>query len=236
MMPMGGSVSPTIGRAPETDTFENKNNMMRLIIRLLFVIAALATSVNATPQESDTLVYKGGSLSVLGFRFAPALNKKLYELATKDDRWIFQSSLWRGYTAVLQVREDKLYLIGVDLNCHEPKPSLKDILGFEIPDEGVFADFYTGDLFHGFGDTWGYIHHSAAGEQRKKLRKFVIEDGILKSVTEVETEKPIELIQDRIMKDIEMLTETFRETDPDDPFVPVEEDGEGETVPRPESK
>lgn len=209
---------------------------MRLILRLFTVMAALAASVSATPQESDTLIHKGASSSVLGFRFAPDLNKKLYELATKDDRWIFQSSLWRGYTAVLQIRGDKLYLIGVDLNCHEPKPSLKDILGFEIPDEGVLADFFTGELFHGFGDTWGYIHHSASGEQRKKLRKFVIEAGILKSVTEVETEKPIELIQDRIMKDIEMLTETLRETDPEDPFTPVEEDGEGKPAPRPESE
>lgn len=209
---------------------------MRLILRLLSVIAALATSVTATPQESDTLIFKGSSCSVLGFRFAPELNKKLYELATKDDRWIFQSSMWRGYTAVLQVREEKLYLIGVNLNCHEPKPSPKDILGFEIPDEGVFADFFSGELFHGFGDTWGHIHHSPSGEQHKKLRKFVIEAGILKSVTEVETEKPMELIQDRIMKDIEMLTETLRETDPDDPFGTVEEGGDGKPVPHPKSK
>jgi len=209
---------------------------MRLILRLFTVIAALAASVSATPQESDTLIHQGASSSVLGFRFAPELNKKLYDLATKDDRWIFQSSLWRGYTAVLQIRGDKLYLIGVDLNCHEPKPSLKDILGFEIPDEGVLADFFTGELFHGFGDTWGYIHHSASGEQRKKLRKFVIEAGILKSVTEVETEKPMELIQKRIMKDIEMLSETLQETDPDNPFGTVEEDGVGEPAPRPESK
>ena len=209
---------------------------MRRILSLLSVIAALVTSLSATPQESDTLIHKGASYSVLGFRFAPDLSKKLYELATKDDRWIFQSSLWRGYTAVLQVRDDKLYLIGVDLNCHEPKPSLKDILGFEIPNEGVLADFFTGELFFGFGDTWGYMHNSSSGEQHKKLRKFVFEAGVLKAVTEVETEKPMQLIQDRIMKDIEMLSDTLRETDPDDPFGKVEQGGGGQPATRSESK
>jgi hypothetical protein len=206
---------------------------MPRIFSFFSVLAALVTSVSATPQESDTLIHKGASYSVLGFRFAPDLSKKLYELATKDDRWIFQSSLWRGYTAVLQIRDDKLYIIGVDLNCHEPKPSPKDILGFDIPNEGVFAYFFTGDLYYGFGDTWGYMHNSSSGEQHKKLRKFAFEAGVLKAVTEVETEKPMQLIQERIMNDILMLEDTLRETDPDDPFGKVEQPGTGQPAPRP---
>lgn len=197
---------------------------MRLIFRLLSFLVVFVTSAAATPQESDTLIPKGASLSVLGFRFAPELDKKLYELASKDDRWIFQSSMWRGYTAVLQIRDDKLYLVAINLNCHEPKPTPKEILGFEIPPEGVPADFFTGELYHGFGDTWGYMHHSSSGDQHKKLRMYVFEAGVLKTVTEVDTKKPKDLIQARIMKDIEMLNETLREADPNDPFRKAEQD------------
>lgn len=191
---------------------------MRCILLLIAAIAILVTSLSATPQESDSLIHKGASISVLGFRFASDLNKKLYELATKDDRWISRSSIWRGYTAVLQIRDERLYLIAVDLNCHEPKPSLKEILGFDIPDEGVFADFFTGELFHGFGETWGHLHNSSSGDQHKKIRKYSFESGVLTEVTEVETTKPMQLIQDRIMKDIEMLSETLSEIDSNDPF------------------
>ena len=195
------------------------------MIRSFLIIAVFVATASATPQESDTLIYKGASYSILGFRFTPELTTKLYERAKKDERWIFQSSLWRGYTAVLQVRDDKLYLVGINLNCHEPRPSPEQVLGFAIPDEGVLADFFTGSLFYGFGDTWGYVHNSSAGEQHKTIKKFTFEAGVLKYVRDVKTDKPIQLIHDRIMKDIEMLSKTLRETDPDDPFAPAEQDG-----------
>ncbi len=149
---------------------------MRWLIILLAAFFAQAASLSATPQESDTLIHKGAAHSVLGFRFAPDLNKKLYELARQDERWIVQSSLWRGYTAVLQIRENKLYLMGINLNCHEPKPTSKEILGYEIPDNGVWADFFTGEIYYGFGEHWGYMHNSAWGDQPKKLRKYLFED------------------------------------------------------------
>lgn len=202
----------------ETGLPHRSEQMMRWIVGLISVFAASVISASATPQEPDTLIDKGVSLPVLGFRFSPDLSKKLYELAIKDDRWIRQTSLWRGYTVVLQIRDGKLFLIAVNLNCNEPKPLLKDVLGFEIPDGGIAADFFTGELYHGFGDSWGYNHSSASGEQTKSIRKYVFEAGVLKAVSEIQTEKPIELMRDRIMKDIEILSETLREVDPNDPF------------------
>ncbi|MGE9268397.1 MAG: hypothetical protein ACQKBY_09895 [Verrucomicrobiales bacterium] len=198
--------------------------MYRLICSFL-ILAVMGASASATPQESDTLIHKGASYSVLGFRFAPELSRKLYERTKKDERWISQSSLWRGYTAVLQVRDDKLYLVGIHFNCNEPRPSPEEILKFAIPDQGVFADFFSGVLFYGFGDTWGYMHNSSAGDQHKTIKKFIFEAGVLKSVTDIKTDKPMQLIQDRIMKDIEMLSETLRKVDPDDPFAPVKHGG-----------
>jgi hypothetical protein len=192
--------------------------MIMRYLPILIILAASIAKLGATPQEPDTLLHKGVPYSVQGFRLKTELSKKLYELMNSDKRWITSSALWRGYKAVLQIREEKLYLMAVSLNTVEPKPPLAEILGFDIPDQGVHADFFTGELYHGFGQSWGDIHSSASGDQHMKLRKYVFERGMLKSVSEVETEKPLQLIQDRIIEDIEMLNELLKETSEENPF------------------
>lgn len=184
--------------------------ILRALLILPFSLVVSLMRVEATPQEPDTLIHKGASCSVQGFRFNDALSEKLYGLMNSDKRWIRSSALWRGYKAVLQIREEKLYVVGVSLNTTEPKPPLAEILGFDIPDQGVHADFFTGELYHGFGESWGEVHSSASGNQLMKLRKYAFEKGVLKSVSEVETEKPAELIRERITKDIEMLNRLLK--------------------------
>ncbi len=187
-----------------------------ILIGLLLFLFLHSTS--ATPQESDTLIHEGASYPVSGFRFSPELNKKLYRLSRNDERWIRDSRLWRGYSAVLQVRDGRLYLMGVNFNCVEPRPTPAQILGFDIPDKGRLAAEFTGELFYGFGDSWGYMHSSSAGEQRKHIRKFSFAEGKLTGITTIKTKKPRQILKNQIARDIEMLSEILEEVDANDPF------------------
>jgi hypothetical protein len=183
---------------------------MRKLLLIIFLPFVLTTA-RATPQQPDTVIQGGAVSAVYGFAFDAALKQKLFKLAYEDKRWMRNSSLWRGYRAVLQIRDKRLFLVGMDFNTGDPKPSARDVLGFDIPDSGVPATWFTGKLFYYYGDTWGYSHTRSPGDATKHSRVLHFKEGMLTNVEDLETPIPVELITDHIMEDIEKLSELLKQ-------------------------
>ena len=221
---------------------------MKIPLTILIVFGFQLAAV-ATPQHPDTLIYKGASYSVYGFEFDEKLKRELIIRKISDKRFVTNSALWRGYRATLQIREGKLYLIGINFDCEqEPRPTPLEILGFTIPDSGVVMDHFSRALYYGHGDHWGYMHNSYSGDQKKKIRQVKFSKGQFTEIKEVETKRPIGLIEEQILSDINMLTHLLHGTtdDPDNPFKEQQGDAKpspavqakpgGDEKPKPESE
>jgi hypothetical protein len=91
---------------------------------------------------------------------------ELYELPLDD--WFAQTgttpgfsaphtALWRGYVATWEIRDDRLYLVG--LKSHLPD-GREGTLGDLFPDspDRVFAHWYSGTLRVPQGKEIGYVH------------------------------------------------------------------------------
>jgi hypothetical protein len=89
----------------------------------------------------------------------------------------FNSGCARGYVARWEIRGDRLYLVGMDMirKTDETFSSL-----FPDGEEGIFADWVSGELPCPYGGLMKYDH---AGFARKLEHELIlsIENGIFKS-------------------------------------------------------
>jgi hypothetical protein len=87
------------------------------------------------------------------------------------------SACWRGYVARWEVRDEKLYLAGMDMIL-ETDSTFGSI--FPGARDGVFADWVSGDLTCPFGRMLKY-DHAGFGRKMEKELILTIESGIVKS-------------------------------------------------------
>jgi hypothetical protein len=88
----------------------------------------------------------------------------------------FNSACKRGYVAQWEIRKDRLYLVGMEMICQTDATFASLFPGGE---EGVFADWVSGDLTCPYGNLVKYEH---AGFARTLEHELIlsVENGILR--------------------------------------------------------
>jgi hypothetical protein len=98
----------------------------------------------------------------------------------------FNSGCRRGYVALWEARGGKLYLVGMDMKC-QTESTFRSI--FPEAEDGLFADWVSGELVCPYGKLISYDH---AGFARKKEHELIltVERGVILSAATKDNPKP----------------------------------------------
>jgi len=97
------------------------------------------------------------------------------------------TGLWRGYLGRWKIRDDNLFLIGLEGYLTTPESEFAEInLNYFFPDQKeVFAHWFSGELRIPMGMEIQYIHMGYESVFEKDLI-MQIENGVVISKTEIE--------------------------------------------------
>ena len=185
--------------------------MKYLLIISIFLLCKFSYG---TGQVPDYLVYKGDTIAI----FSNPL-EKYFELTGKRELIDFvgcgSTACWRGYKAIWELKDDKLYLVQVT-SCHKScgleikNANLKKMFGTET----VFADWFTGKIIVPQGERVQYIHMGYASIYEKELH-ISFKSGIRTSEKTISNEKIVNKIrlairQREIAKKIHIVWDTIK--------------------------
>lgn len=148
---------------------------MRKLLIALVVLSFLPAVAYATAQVPDIITYEG--------KKRPLMTNPLETFFKEGERPKFRTSPastvtsnWRGYVASWEVRDDTLYLVGLDSwvckdlhpeNCE--RADLKKLFGEKFRDGKVKADWFTGDLRMSDGELLQYVHAGYASVYERDI-------------------------------------------------------------------
>lgn len=165
--------------------------MKYLLIISIFLLCKFSYG---TGQVPDYLVYKGDTIAI----FSNPL-EKYFELTGKRELIDFvgcgSTACWRGYKAIWELKDDKLYLVQVT-SCHKScgleikNANLKKMFGTET----VFVDWFTGKIIVPQGERVQYIHMGYASIYEKELH-ISFKSGIRTSEKTISNEKIVNKIR-----------------------------------------
>lgn len=128
---------------------------------ICFCLTIKATSILASPQMPDYLIYKNDTIAVYQLILENYFNKiratdngKLFGLSFRDNS---STSCWRGYQAIYIIQNDSLFLTHI-LSCGEFRNNkdrlditgsdnkIKQIFGNKAYNNKVYINWYSGDI------------------------------------------------------------------------------------------
>lgn len=127
-----------------------------------------------TAQIPETLHYQGERLAL----FDEPL-RAYFQLPGVSSLFVAESTAnWRGYEGTWEIRDDRLYLTGLEGRL---KDGSTGTLATVFPDSpnGVFARWYSGELHTPRGRLIKYVHMGYASQYESDLL-LQIENGVLK--------------------------------------------------------
>lgn len=167
--------------------------MKRIFLFSVFLLILLTKVSFATPQSPDTIIYNNKVLDLFEF---PLEN---YYKNKKDKPKFFTyphstfSNNWRGYTAIWEIIEGKLFLRGLDSwicnpvteigksSCH--RADLKELFDKKTIKGKVFASWFTGDLIISDGALLEHFDE-ASGFNTPYEREIIIKVEAGKTVSQ----------------------------------------------------
>jgi hypothetical protein len=165
------------------------------MLRTLLLVVGLAIltpmPARATVQERTPMVYQGTNHYVYGFQLSREMRNQFAE-KRKTITWECTSN-WKQYWEELEVRENKLFLTYLDIvprggfsawldpggatNAVAPASQTKRYFGTEIPSNGLFAAWFSGEIVQPIGER--LLPMSSV---TSKVQIFTFEKGMLINV------------------------------------------------------
>lgn len=161
---------------------------MKHFFTALFFIVGFQQII-ASPQMPDYLIYKGDTIPIFSNPLESYLEKNNLQ---NIDRGCNSSACNRGYIALWELTNNKLYLVEIKrceliasagvytgLECEENK--LSEILSYfqlRFKSQKIVADWYTGELISPQGRLIEYIHGGYLSKYERE-EHFCIKDGTL---------------------------------------------------------
>jgi hypothetical protein len=145
-----------------------------------------------TAQMSETLLYEGQKLSMMGSPLGEYFSLSGYWPPFRAQ----STALWRGYVGTWEVREGRLYLIAIRAQLEDGTTVTLETLFPGYPDR-VFAHWFTGELRVPQGRVINYVHQGYQTQFQADLFLY-LEKGMLIStelVRHVQEDEPIEETQ-----------------------------------------
>lgn len=148
--------------------------MKKTIFLIALIVITLTQHTYATTQVGDNLTYNGNEYKVWVFTLSDKMGEnkaKFFKDPEHSGKGIVTTANWDGVVVDLIIKDNKLYVTKIDLDAWEDvgKPSCEDVFGVTMPEGGLFADWYSGELI-----TEPYSWHMDGSSHT-----FVIKNGIL---------------------------------------------------------
>src|SRR5256885_10172569 len=142
------------------------SSSMRKAFRLgvCSIVVLNAVFVFATGQRGDILFLDGKKHFIFTNPLSPFLDKNPEKLPESK---IVSTSLWRGYVATWEVRNDRLVLIDVGM-LRSDSDDLRSVMSEMFPSQkDVLADWYSGHVIIPNGKLLNYVHMGYASTYKK---------------------------------------------------------------------
>ncbi|NQU73418.1 MAG: hypothetical protein HQ547_01730 [Candidatus Omnitrophica bacterium] len=153
--------------------------MKRVMLLCLSIVLLFNQYAHATTQRSDDLIYDGKTYQVWGFTLSDKMTENkiiFFDKPEYPSKGVMVTSNWDGIGVSLVVKNNKLYVMKIDLDIWAEKsaemPPYKDVFGIDIPKQGLFADWYSGELIT---EPWSWHRNESS-------HTFFFENGVLKEV------------------------------------------------------
>ena len=166
--------------APHSSVVSFLGGNMNIRIRIMLVIFILLPfSAFGQEQIPDEMLLNGGRHNVYGFRIREDMSNSL---KANSENWACSAN-WDRYKATLLLKDNKLFIKKLDIGCeflinpNYQTPDPKIVFGVSIPDSGLFAEWFSGNLSEYYGKA--FIEHI-----KSHRRFFYFEKGILVRIEE----------------------------------------------------
>jgi len=167
--------------------------MIRVITIIFFII--LTTSVSATAQYPDKLIYKGKTISIFSNPFESYFDDE--HSRPKIFSKSMCSAIWRGYVATWEIKSNDLYLLSlVEGTCENNAPEIPLNEIFKDKKTPIKASWFSGIIRIPFGKQLQYIHMGYNSIYEKELYVTIKNGKVLeielqerKKITEEELEE-----------------------------------------------
>ena len=174
-------------------------------ISTFFVFVFFFINLNASPQIPDYLIYNEKTVEL----FSNLLEQYLELKGQKEiDRGCNSSACSRGYIAVWELKDGKLFLVEIKscgviavagvftgLECGENENSkVLNYLNSEFKTKNIFAEWFSGELLSPHGRLIDYAYMSY-GSTFEKEKHFEIANGVLLKIETIENKIKPELYE-----------------------------------------
>ena len=150
--------------------------MKKIFLLSLSFLLMCSNCFCETAQESDNLIYEEQTYDVWNFALSRHMNDAKWFAFNdpKYDMWVPEQENWDGITMTLQIKDNKLYInkIIIDVWTKAEDPSYMEIFEVDIPEQGLFADWFTGQM----------MTEVDKGLLKDSSLTFIIEKGVVKEV------------------------------------------------------
>jgi hypothetical protein len=153
--------------------------MKKFLFTTILILFSFSIAL-ATAQIPDKIIYEGESYKL----FTNPLESyfKLHP-DKKPETNIVMTSLWRGYVATFDIKDNKLFVkdieIKVQKNDDNNKIEWKSVLDEVFPDkDSLYMDWYSGLLVIPRGEMISYVHMGYASEY-EEYTILQATDGVL---------------------------------------------------------
>jgi len=172
---------------------------LTLLLSIIFCLNLYAI----TPQIPDYLIYEGRMVEL----FTNPLEQYLERKGLKNiDRGCNSSACLRGYTAIWEIKEGKLFLVEIKrcgiiatagvftgLECEENEDSeILKYLNNEFNSKSMFAEWFSGNLLSPQGRIINYVHAGYKSKYEGE-KHFEFKNGILRKIEKIKNEVKPEL-------------------------------------------
>ena len=171
------------------------------------IFSAATVGVFATAQAPDFLFVDGGVY--------PLYSNPLEERYDKGQRPDFQAypdgdstGNWRGYIAYWQLRDDRLYLIGIDTYLGGKKVFLPQLFPDGVIDGRVAADWFSGELRLPDGKELQYVHMGYGSTYERDIIYTVRAGKVVGRRVIDNTKKPLPNERERGEEELQKLGES----------------------------
>ena len=150
--------------------------MIRRLATLSVLVLLLAPPIFATGQRGDILVLNGKQYWIFTNPLRPFLDENPDKLPKSN---VISTSLWRGYVATWEIKENQLFLIDVGI-LKGSSDDLQSVMEQMFAgSKEVLAKWFSGYIIVPDGKLVNYVHMGYASTYEKYIM-LRIENGVLK--------------------------------------------------------
>ncbi|MBF0217785.1 MAG: hypothetical protein HQL30_12430 [Candidatus Omnitrophica bacterium] len=126
------------------------------LVGVLLCVFSLCHLAYSTEQVPDIITIEDEGIFMWGFSLSPVMERKQNEFIDRPENSKYRAGAttanYDGVQMSLILKGNKLYVSEIILSSFgeaEKKPAYMEVFGVDIPEDGLFADWFSGSIYLG---------------------------------------------------------------------------------------